>query len=288
MKNYVIINSKKKPSSIDVPDAEIFQTEHPGQAPELIQKICKEISQKNLHIYGGDGSVFETVNAVMQSNAQSNTTVVIHPFGTGNDFARNYPDVESPTPNQIDLIRFDSMYAANEINIGFDCDVVVTTKKIKKIIKGSAAYLISALLTLFKPIGRTIDITVVDEDGEEETINEKMLLCLFANGQYYGGGFQCAPLASLSDGLLEFIYVKNISRIKFLRFFMGYRNGKHFLKDGSINPKYRDFFRYKKIRSATVRQVGSLCADGEIFTFDTLHISIQEKAINVQVEKKAK
>lgn len=288
MKNYVIINAKKMPSVIDVPDAQVFQTQYAGHADTLIRDILRESPECNLHIYGGDGSVFEAVNAVMASGCADTATVIIHPFGTGNDFVRNFSESDLRIRDNIDLIQFNDKYAANEINVGFDCDVVVMTKKMKRVVKGSAAYLVSALLTLFKPMGRMIDITVTDEHGNEETINEKLLLCLIANGGYYGGGFNCAPLASLNDGLMDFIYVKKISRFKFLRFFMGYRNGKHFLPDGSVNPKYKSFFSFKRITSATIRNVGDVCADGELFNYETLNISVKKQAIYIQAEAKAK
>ena len=94
--------------------------------------------------------------------------------------------------------------------------------------------MIGVLLTLLKPMGKTIHLTYVDEYGNTETIQKKLLLCLIANGGYYGGGFHCAPRASLDDGLLELICVDKISRLKFLSFFLGYRKGKHLLQDGTL------------------------------------------------------
>ena len=37
-----------------------------------------------------------------------------------------------------------------------------------------------------------------------------------ANGSYYGGGFKCAPIADITDGLIDLLIVKKVSRIKFL------------------------------------------------------------------------
>lgn len=268
----------------------VFQTQRAGQAIEIIRDLCRKDPCAEIHIYGGDGSVFEAANAIMSADTNSTTTLVVHPFGTGNDFARNFPPEKQNTPQKIDLIRFNDRFAVNEINIGFDCDVVALTQKIKKIplFRGSIAYMISVLLTLFKKMGRQFDITVTDEHGNTETIQKELLLCLSTNGGYYGGGFNCAPRASLDDGLMEFFCVKKVSRLKFLFFFLGYRNGKHINPDGTVHRKYADFLQYKRAKSVQFYHVGHVCADGEIFHCDSLFLSVENKILNIQVESPSK
>lgn len=289
MGRYVIINAKKSPKSIDVPDAKIQKTEYAGHAVDLITDICKNDSSAEIHIYGGDGSVFEAVNAVMASRDHSAVTLIVHPFGTGNDFVRNFPTEEAENVD-IDLIRFNEHYAANEVNIGFDCDVVVMTQKIKKLplLKGGLAYSIAAFLTLIKKMGRKFHFSFTDIDGNVHEVEDDLLLCLVANGGYYGGGFHCAPLASLSDGYLELITVKKISRIGFLKFFFGYRKGKHLNPDGTILKKYEKILTYNRIKSATFYNIENFCADGEIFASNELTVEVKEKVFRVSIAKKAK
>ena len=153
---------------------------------------------------------------------------------------------------------------------------------------GGAAYMVSALLSLLKPMGKDISLTVTDENGNTEEINEKLLLCLVANGGYYGGGFHCAPRAELDDGLLEFLTVKKVSRLKFLRFFLGYKKGKHIQCDGTVHSSYASFFNYKRIKSVVFHNVGNICADGEVFSYDEVSVSVEEKAVRVCVMPEAK
>lgn len=290
MNRYVIINAPKTPSVIDVKDAKIFKTEYAGHAIDMIRDICASDPSAEIHVYGGDGSVFESINAVMTAGCANETVMYIHPFGTGNDFVRNFFQDQYGQPQTIDLIRFNEKYAANEINVGFDCDVVCMTQKVKKmkIFKGSAAYMVSILLSLLKPMGKQISMLVTDENGNIEEINSNLLLCLVANGGYYGGGFNCAPRAKLDDGLLEFLTVKKISRIKFLTFFLGFKKGKHIQSDGTLHHKYAKFLTYKRVKSVEFRNIGNVCADGEIFSFDNLSITVQEKAMRVCVMPRAK
>lgn len=290
MNRYVIINAPKTPSVIDVEDARVFKTEYAGHAVEMIREICASDPSAEIHVYGGDGSVFESINALMASGCSEKMVMYIHPFGTGNDFARNFSEDEHNQAHTIDLIRFNEKYAVNEINIGFDCDVVCLTQKVKKckIFKGSAAYMVSVFLSLLKPMGKKMSLTVTDENGNTEAISSKLLLCLVANGGYYGGGFKCAPRAKLNDGLLEFLTVKKISRFKFLTFFLGYRKGKHILSDGTLHHKYASFLNYKRVKSVVFHNIGNICADGEIFSYDELSVSVEEKAVRVCVMNQAK
>ncbi len=286
MGSYIVINSKKTPA-IEAPGIPVFKTERAGHAVEIIRGLCLKDPAAEIHVWGGDGSVFEAVNAVLSSGHADTVVLVIHPFGTGNDFARNFPlRKDFPgEPNRIDLLRFGSRCAANEINLGFDCDVVSLTHKIKRfpLFRGSFAYMIGVLLTLFRPLGRRFDLTVTGEDGEEEELHGCFLLCLAANGGYYGGGFHCAPRARLDDGLIEFFWVDKISRLKFLAFFLGYRKGKHLNANGTVCRKYSSFLHYKRAKAVRFENAGTLCADGEIFHEKEIVISPIEKALSVQV-----
>jgi len=290
MSRYVILNGKKAPKTIEISNASILRTEYAGHALDIIRELCVKDPTAEIHIYGGDGSVFEAVNAVMSVENSKNVSLVIHPLGTGNDFVRNFPDRNLSQNLTIDLIKFDNRYAANEINIGFDCDVVTATQKVKKLpfLKGSLAYLIGVFITLFKKMGKDFDITYTDVNGKTSTIQDKLLLCLFANGGYYGGGFHCAPLASLNDGCLEMLTVSKISRLKFLTFFLGYRKGKHLNPDGTIPEKYQKILHYARIKSAEIRNIESICADGEIFAYDSLTVSVEENAFRISIADQTK
>ncbi len=299
MGSYVVVNSRKKlngkriPGAFDAPGIPVFRTQEAGQAVAIIREICQKDREAVIHVLGGDGSVLEAANAILSSGCSDTVSLIVHPFGTGNDFSRNFTDDGKDAPargksHRIDLIRFGQRYAANEINLGFDCDVVIRTQKVKRfpLFRGSIAYMISVLLTLFRPLGKMFDFTVTDESGNESRVQGKFLLCLAANGGYYGGGFRCAPRAQLDDGLLEFLWVDKISRLKFLTFFLGYRKGKHLNPDGTVCGKYASFLHYKRIRSVSFRSVGELCADGEIYREKDLTVEAVPRVLSVCVMDK--
>ncbi len=280
-KEFSIINSRKKcPKGID--ESKCYRSKGPGDATEKIAEVCREDPYAHITVYGGDGSVYEAVNAIMNADAGDTAELTIVPFGTGNDFVKSLPK-EYEFHKKIDLIKFGDKYSANIINIGFDCDVVAVTEKLKKLklVKGSIAYAIGVVATIFHKIGKKFDIEMTLEDGTVEHETGEHLLCVIANGQYYGGGFRCAPNAELDDGVLDVILVRKISRIRFAKFIGGYKKGLHIRPDGTVDPKYASIAVYKRCTSIKFKDLGRLCADGEIIECGDVDISVSHKAITI-------
>lgn len=279
---YTVWNSAKKVPKIISERVNFFKSEAKGAALGIIKDICHKDNNAHFEVLGGDGSVYEACNAIMESGYNESVNLTVVPNGTGNDFIKNF-DQKNPKQRRIDLIKFNQSYAANEINMGFDCDVVIATDKIKKLplCKGSIAYIFGVIKTLFGPIGKEFEFEYTDENGEKSYYKGDLLLCILGNGAYYGGGFKCAPRASVDDGLLELVFVKKVSKLAFLTFVLGYKNGKHILENGEINKRYKDILTYKRIKFITLKNVGTLCADGEIISVDDVNISVVPKAINL-------
>ena len=279
---YTVWNSAKKAPSEIMQRAEFYKSRAKGAALDIISSICKKDPQAHIEVYGGDGSVYEACNAVMSSGKSDSVLLTIVPSGTGNDFIKNF-NKKAPSKRKIDLIRFNDKYSANVLNLGFDCDVVIATDKIKKIpiFKGSISYIIGVITTFLKPMGKDFEFEYITEDDKRCTCKGNLLLCLIGNGKYYGGGFKCAPLAKLDDGLLELIYVKNVDRLTFIKFIPGFKSGKHVTKDGKVNPKYENWLTYKRIKSITFKNAGLVCADGEIMTEGDMEVTVVPSAVNL-------
>ena len=204
----------------------IYYTTCAGDATEYVKSMVRISAEKQRFIcVGGDGTINEIANS---APCNPNVEFGVIPSGSGNDFVKSLPKDEH-FEKRIDLIKFNDSYCANILNIGFDCDVVATTEKLKrlKLVKGSIAYAIGVVCTIFKRLGKKFEIEMTLEDGKRIREIGDHLLCLVANGKYYGGGFKSAPLAELDDGLLDVVLVKKMSRFRFIRFVGGYKKGKH-------------------------------------------------------------
>jgi len=208
---------------------------------------------------GGDG----TVNEVASVLANTGAVMGILPFGTGNDLAQSLhlpleteeavATLLSAAPCSMDAALAGETLFINVAGFGFDVDVVRYTEKYKKRMKGMLPYLFGILQSLLhlKPI----DVMVEPEGGEP--FRTTALLFSACNGRQFAGGIKVAPLADLSDGLLDICILKGIGRPAFLKLLPRYIKGEH------LDSKHIVYF---KAKSVTANAPAGLCLnlDGEL------------------------
>ncbi len=270
----------------------IIKSEHPGHIEELAAEACAKDPFVHIVAYGGDGTVYEVVNGMMKSGAASTASFSIVPVGSGNDFsayANDSGDFNKSELNKIDLIRVkcgnNIRYIANMMNIGFDCSVVneTYTLKNKPFLRGSAAYIAGVAKTLIfkKPLAAKATLEGIVpfencekstrekiENTEKEVFERDALLTLSANSRYCGGGFCAAPLASLTDGLMDVLFINYISRIKFISLVGAYKAGNYIDQNGVMHPQYDKILTYRKCKKMTIEGAAMYCLDGEIYKTD--------------------
>lgn len=275
-------------------DYEIYFTKGPMDCKRHARQLCEEAAAegRKLRIYGcgGDGTVNELINGVY---GYDNVEIGVIPMGTGNDYIRNYGDVSSfldikaqigGESRSSDAIHYRAEYGdvvtegycANMFNIGFDCNVVDMTARVKTwpFVGGSLAYLISVAIILIKKKGA--DLLIEYDDGT--VLDGRILLIAVANGCFCGGGVKGVPESVLDDGLMDVSVVKDVSRLTFITLFPSYAKGTHLSKKKIID---RDIIRYTKEKALTVTANGEslrLCTDGEITTQKKVRFSIVENA----------
>lgn len=254
---------------------EVRMTERVGDAERIAFEICNENENVHLTVYGGDGTINEAANGILKSKHADSAVLSAFPAGTGNDFLR----VAKDKIVNCDVIKYNDRYFINMLNIGFDCDVVIKTSKMKKkpLVSGSMAYILSVAARFFQKFGQTMCVKAVDADGVEHNYNGEYLLCLVGNGSFYGGGFHSSPDSDVTDGIMELIMVKKMSRLQFISLIGIYKKGQH-IKDGKIIEKFRDYFTYIKCKHIEISQVKYYCVDGEIEYVDDMN-----KPINIDV-----
>ena len=269
-------------------DFTIYMTTEIGDAERYVRQICEEHRESGevLRIFacGGDGTVNESFNGAIGFD---NVELGVIPIGTGNDFVRNFGgsdvflDIEEQLESntkRIDLIKYNDRYCINMINVGFDCDVAARTATLKKnpLIPSKFAYISGLLAEFIKKTGTAFRFKVDGEDSGER----KLLLSLFANGGFCGGGFFAAPEAELYDGFIDFCFIRDMSRLRFLSLVGPYKKGTH------LDLEDRDeLFEYGKCREVELffDEPKRICVDGEIEFSDHLHMQIEKQAIALVV-----
>ena len=211
-------------------------TEYPGHATELA-RLAGEQGYDLVVAVGGDGTVHEVVNGLMQVPAETLPALGIVPLGSGNDFAHILKIPADPgeallsavngQPHSLDVgsVRDENdrlEYFNNTIGMGFDSVVNLYTRKIT-VIHGFPMYFVALIMTIF----RHFDALDLHVETDQQSWDLRSLMLALGNGPREGGGFIITPEAKLDDGLLNYVTIKKISRLMMLRLVPEVMNGTH-------------------------------------------------------------
>lgn len=171
-------------------------------------------------VAGGDGSVQLCVHGLARAQALGRVTLGILPAGTGNDLATflGMPtDLEAAIaalatarPMPLDLGEMNGQWFANASCGGYFGEVSDATSSELKSVAKRLAYVLAGASVLLQHTPTRAQLVADTEFGALEWEGE---LSLFAvcNGMTVGGGRPLAPEASVSDGLLDVFFVRDVS-----------------------------------------------------------------------------
>lgn len=193
-------------------------------------------------VLGGDGTISRVACELVR--AKSLTPIAIFGAGTGNDFAKSLArpihDFRATTTliaanryRTIDAGQIENTIFVNSAGFGFDADVVARTLEPSRL-QGKAKYAATAVTRLFQYRGFEAAVLSAEAPAKKATstktpatvlISEihthsfpmgivrrqhaRWLTMIFANGGYVGGAFRIAPEATLEDGLLDAVFVRD-------------------------------------------------------------------------------
>lgn len=190
-------------------DYEIAYTKAAKHATEL----AGQAAAKGFDIVvavGGDGSVNETAKGLIGTT----TTMAIMPAGSGNGLARHLKIplnlkkamniINAGKEKQIDTIQFNENPFVNIAGVGFDAHIGWEFAKFGK--RGFSSYLRVIRKELPKYKAQDFELII---DGK--TLQRKAFLISFANGSQWGNNAHIAPLADISDGVMDIVVLKDIS-----------------------------------------------------------------------------
>lgn len=264
-------------------------TVYPTHAIELTTQAADE-GYELIIAAGGDGTVQEVINGLMELPEEKRPKLGIVPLGSGNDFAYASGISTKPTDAirqvftgksrfiDVGLIETESgrrQYWDNTLGIGFDATVTIRTHTLP-VLRGFIMYLTAVLQT----IALNHDAPLMQFRSDEESWDERTLMMVICNGPREGGGFLVAPEAKNDDGVFHYATINKVSRPMMLRLVPEVMNGTH--------------GRFEQIRMGTLRKMEiqseaplRIHIDGETFAgFGTdvrkLKIEIIPEAIELQ------
>lgn len=262
---------------------ECYFTTAPGDGRRFVREECLKNPNTHFTVCGGDGTLSEAVCGIMEAGAGQTASFTAFPCGSGNDTVKSFPTDRSGQTDLLDVLRVGERYGINMVNIGFDCNVVTSATKFKKLFRMSAGkltYILGVLTEFFKPFGEDFKIDAILEDGTPFSFHGSTMFCAVCNGQWCGGSFHSSPYSDMSDGVLELIIVKKINRFQFLQLVGKYQNGTLIGENGRINPeKLSSIVSCHRIKSVRVSGMKQVCTDGEVEKMNEVEISVLPRAI---------
>ena len=259
---------------------EIYITKTPGESYKIAHEASNNLTEDTIfYACGGDGTCFDVINGIV---GKPYAHFGIIPIGSCNDFLKtfrpmDFRDVEKVVNGElksIDIGKANEYYFLNEINIGFDAKVnddcnnsKLKNKSVKK------AYRNAIIKNFFSKLGDKLTINF-----EKDSVDYHSLLLVAANGQYYGGKYNCAPYAKIDDGKLDLVVVRKIGRLRFLSLIKKYEKGQHL-----DMPKLKKIVDYRKESKLSIKSAKTLCVclDGEIFYWDKIQVEVLPKVIKM-------
>ena len=185
-----------------------------------LAEFIRQAEPEGIIAAGGDGTVHEVVNLVMHEGFD--VPVGIIGSGTSNDFAtylrldtKEYFDrIAQGKVMEVDLGKVGDEYFINVASAGMVTSIAHEVDTKLKNTFGKLAYYVQGLKTL--PQFKALDITIRTEDEE---IREKAFLFLIVNSSVVASFKNAARQASVQDGKLDLLLVKqcNIAGLMSLR-----------------------------------------------------------------------
>lgn len=259
-------------------DYETYITKKKGDGTTFVKQYLEEHSQEEtirFYACGGDGSLYDVVNGI---GDHKNIEIAQVATGTGNDFVKSVGKVEdfqniekliNAKTKKIDLLKVNGHYCINIADAGFDGEVGYTSMSLKRcpLFNGYTAYLAATLISLLFKISCWMKVSIDDKVLYEG----KTLLAAIANGHTYGGGFFCAPLAKIDDGIIDVCLVKKISRFRIASLIKSYKIGTHI-----SDEKNKSFILYEKCHKVFIETKKNVAygIDGELFKGKRIEIEI--------------
>ena len=257
-------------------DVQCILTKKQGHATEIAQKPCQTGEPLRFYACGGDG----TLNEVASGAAGfPNLAITAYSGGSGNDFVRlfsepaAFSDLERLLDAKevtFDMIRCNDDYALNICSVGLDARIGTDVARYKRLplLQGFRAYVASTVVNVVRGIAEHY---VVEICGE--TVDAQQTMICVCNGRFYGGGFNPVPEADPTDGLLDVLLVKKVSRLQVSSIIGKYKNGRY--KD------YPDVIRHFRTDSVKILcdKPTAINLDGELRTSDVVNISVAQEKV---------
>jgi diacylglycerol kinase (ATP) len=190
-----------------------FRVESPGSPDEVRELLVAAAAEGVSHfaMAGGDGTVNLAANVLLNIAGMPPPVIGVLPAGTGCDLLRTFgisqelgqaaKHLATEDVYDIDVAMLEgawgSRYFVNVAQVGVGAAAAQTAPRLPRRI-GSVRYPLAFVARL--PRFPATNVRVVTE---RRTYESEALAVILANAQYFAGGWNVAPRATLIDGVLD-------------------------------------------------------------------------------------
>jgi YegS/Rv2252/BmrU family lipid kinase len=260
-------------------DLNVLTTTHAGHAFQFAQEMDLR-SCDGICIVGGDGTIHEVADGLLQRREPITVPLGIIPAGTGNTVAQH---LKCDTPQEaarriargevlpMDVIQVKlgerTVHCIDMVGWGAVSDINMNAERWRML--GRQRYAIAALWQIVRARRRQATLIL---DGVAHS--DDFLFIIACNPKYTGAGMQLAPRAELNDGLMDVVVVRNASRRQMLNLFSKVFDGSHV---------HLECVEYHQVRSFEIRTEGQdqMNLDGEMKGLSPVAAEVLPSALSV-------
>ena len=213
-------------------DLDVKHTEYPLHATGITKDALKSGYEVIVSV-GGDGTMNEVLNGFFEEGKQINedACLAILSRGTGCDLIRTL-GIEKSVDSLIEILKNpktitcdvglckfieyggkkSERYFLNISDVGIGGETTYRVNKRSKLLRGFLSFLIASVNTIVLYKNKILEINIDDKIN----LNEKLNSIIIANGRYFGGGMEVAPLAKMDDGLFDIIILGNLNKLELI------------------------------------------------------------------------
>lgn len=258
---------------------DIRVTDHAGHARE-IARTFDTAAYDGICVVGGDGTVHEVADGLLQRGDANSIPLGIIPAGTGNTLAQH---LQCDDPREaarlivaggtqsLDVVRVvlsdRVIFCVDIVGWGAVADINATAERLRAL--GPPRYAVASLWHILRAKRRRARLTL---DGQ--TIEDHFLFVLACNAKYTGSQMKLAPHAETNDGKIDVIVVRRATRWQMLKLFIKVYDGSHLALS---------YVEYHQVRSLAIdTNDGSLLdLDGEMKGRPPIFAEVMPSALQV-------
>jgi YegS/Rv2252/BmrU family lipid kinase len=215
-----------------------------SSAPGDLARLAREAAEDGAGLVvavGGDGTVHEVANGLLDAERRPLPDLGLLPRGTGDDFARalEIPSAEDEavavlrtgTSRSVDAGRVSYHRAGGEAarshfvsmsGVGMSGAVAARLNRSSKRLGGRVAGLVSTFAVFARWTNVPLQVRV--DDQEREGLMEDVLV---ANTAYHNGGMRLCPDAEPDDGVFDVLLLGDVTKLDLVRTLRKLYNGTH-------------------------------------------------------------